>query len=90
MYFLYDIFNIKPGSSSAVDYDENIMDILINMGFPREAVKRALFYTYNQGLECAIKWLMDHITDNNFAEPFVPSRHNFNSGELIIITFYSD
>lgn len=60
------------------------------MGFPREAVKRALFYTYNQGLECAIKWLMDHITDNNFAEPFVPSRHNFNSGELIIITFYSD
>ncbi|CAH1714505.1 uncharacterized protein LOC114132177 isoform X3 [Aphis gossypii] len=67
------------GSTSAVDYDENIMDILINMGFPREAVKRALFYTYNQGLECAIKWLMDHITDSNFAEPFVPSRHNFNS-----------
>lgn len=56
------------------------MHILINMGFPREAIKRALFYTYNQGLECATKWLMDHITDNNFAEPFVPSRHDFNSG----------
>lgn len=57
------------------------MHILINMGFPREAIKRALFYTYNQGLESATKWLMDHITDNNFAELFVPSRHDFNSGE---------
>ncbi|KAL5234923.1 hypothetical protein ACI65C_002333 [Semiaphis heraclei] len=65
--------------STAVDYDENLMHILINMGFPREAIKRALFYTYNQGLECATKWLMDHIMDNNFAAPFVPSRHDFNS-----------
>lgn len=51
------------------------------MGFPREAIKRALYYTHNQGLEYATKWLMDHITDNNFSEPFVvPPRHGSNNG----------
>lgn len=50
------------------------------MGFPREAVKRALFYTYNQGLESATRWLIEHITDNNYADPFVPSRRDFNNG----------
>lgn len=61
------------------------MDILLKMSFPREAIKRALFYTYNQGLEIAIKWLMDHITDYDYAEPFLPSRHDFNYGNYYSI-----
>lgn len=73
--------NIHLGPSSEVDYDENVMHLLLRMGFPREAIKRALFYTFNQGLEVATKWLMDHITDYNFAEPFIPSRRDLNNGK---------
>lgn len=51
------------------------------MGFPREAIKKALFYTFNQGIDKATKWLLDHITDHNYAEPFFPSRRNFNDGK---------
>lgn len=57
------------------------MHILLKLGFPKEAIKRALFYTFNQGLEEATKWLMDHITDYNYAEPFVPPRSYFKNGK---------
>lgn len=57
------------------------MHLLLKMGFPREAIKRALFYTFNRNLELATKWLMDHITDSNYAEPFIQPRSNFNNGK---------
>lgn len=63
------------------------MYLLLQMGFPREAIKRALFYTSNQGLESATKWLIEHITDNNYADPFVPSRRDFNNGKDGLINF---
>ncbi|KRT81918.1 Peptidase, partial [Oryctes borbonicus] len=44
----------------------------INLGFPPEACKRAVFFTQNSGLEAATTWIMEHITDCNFADPFVP------------------
>lgn len=44
----------------------------IKIGFPLEACKRAVFFTQNSGLENATAWIMEHITDSNFAEPFVP------------------
>lgn len=64
-----------------MEYDENLMNILLKMGFPKEAIKRALFYTFNQSLDYATQWLMDHITDDNYAEPFFPSGPEFNNGE---------
>lgn len=41
-------------------------------GFPPEACKKALFFTQNSGAEPATMWLMEHITDSDFSEPFVP------------------
>lgn len=58
------------------------MHLLLKMGFPREAIKKALFFTFNQGIDQATKWLLDHITDHNYAEPFVPSRRSFNKGKI--------
>lgn len=69
---------ILLGSTPEVEYDKNMMDTLLKMGFPKEAIKRALFYTSNQSVELASKWLMDHVTDNNYAEPFFPSTSDKN------------
>lgn len=66
------------------------MDLLLKMGFPQEAIKRALFYTLNQGLESATRWLMDHITDQNYADPFVPTRQDFSNGSYkLILKFFN-
>lgn len=62
-------------------YDDNLMSVLLRRGFPREAIKRALFYTSNGGISIATKWLMDHIKDTNYTQPFFPSRCDFNNGK---------
>lgn len=54
------------------EYDQNIMSQLFDMGFPAEACKRACFFTKNSGLEAATEWLMQHISDSDFGDPFVP------------------
>lgn len=41
------------------------------MGFPLSAIKRAIYFTKNSGLEAASQWIMEHITDPNFSDPFV-------------------
>jgi ubiquitin carboxyl-terminal hydrolase 5/13 len=42
------------------------------MGFPLEACKRAIFFTKNTGIEPATQWIMEHITDSDLGDPFVP------------------
>lgn len=42
------------------------------MGFNIESCKRAVFFTKNTGLENASQWLMEHITDFDFNDPFIP------------------
>lgn len=41
-------------------------------GFPPEACKRAIFFTKNSGIEAATNWIMEHITDADLSDPFVP------------------
>lgn len=53
-------------------FDENVIAQLVDMGFPIEACKRAVFYTKNSGLEPATQWIMEHISDSDFGDPFVP------------------
>ncbi|XP_012275287.1 ubiquitin carboxyl-terminal hydrolase 5 [Orussus abietinus] len=53
-------------------YNKALLAFLMDMGFPLESCKRALYFTANRGLEPATTWLMDHITDSDFAERFVP------------------
>lgn len=54
------------------EMDEVVLSQLIDMGFPPEACKRAIFFTQNTGLENATQWIMEHISDSDFAEPFMP------------------
>lgn len=53
-------------------YNFTIFNQLIDIGFPSEACKRALYFTENRGLEVATNWLMEHIGDSDFADLFVP------------------
>lgn len=53
-------------------YDETILNHLIEMGFSPEACKRSLYFTENRSLEAATNWLMEHIADSDFTDPFVP------------------
>lgn len=53
-------------------YDEAVLAGLTDMGFPLDAAKRAIFYTHNTGLEAATAWIMEHITDADFNDPFIP------------------
>lgn len=53
-------------------FDEALLAQLLDMGFPLEACKKALYYTNNCGMEAASNWLMEHMTDWDFANKFVP------------------
>lgn len=53
-------------------YDPTVMASLIEMGFPENACKRALYFTQNSGVETAMGWIMQHIADADFSDPFTP------------------
>ena len=52
--------------------DPLVIEQLVEMGFPIEACKKAIFFTKNSGLEAATNWIMQHISDADFNTPFVP------------------
>ena len=41
------------------------------MGFSRNGCTRALYETKNSGVEAAMNWVMEHMGDANFNDPFV-------------------
>ncbi|GAB0093921.1 Ubiquitin carboxyl-terminal hydrolase [Sergentomyia squamirostris] len=51
--------------------DELVLEQLVQMGFPLEACKKAIFHTKNSGAENATQWIMEHITDADFSDPFI-------------------
>ncbi|XP_037094382.1 ubiquitin carboxyl-terminal hydrolase 5-like [Pollicipes pollicipes] len=51
--------------------DAAVLAQLADMGFPTEACRRALYNTQNSGVETAMNWIMEHMTDEDFAAPFV-------------------
>lgn len=55
----------------AFQLDEGIVGQLVEMGFPIEGCKKAVFHTKNAGAEAAMNWVMEHMEDADFAEPFV-------------------
>lgn len=46
-----------------VQLDESVVFQLVEMGFPMEACKKAVFNTNNSGLESAMNWVMEHMED---------------------------
>lgn len=83
----YIDFICVTSENSAVPfaYDINLMSELTQMGFPEEACKRAVFFTNNRGLNDASNWLMEHISDSDFAEPFTIPGVNSKSGLLVVL-----
>ncbi|CAG4971126.1 unnamed protein product [Colias eurytheme] len=53
-------------------FDDNLLSQLLDMGFPVEACKKSLYYTNNSSMEAASNWLMEHMTDWDFANKFEP------------------
>ncbi|XP_066585269.1 ubiquitin carboxyl-terminal hydrolase 5 [Prorops nasuta] len=77
-------------------YDEAVFNQLMDMGFSPDACKRALYFTENHGLETATNWLMEHISDSNLNEPFVPpgvdiktDKNKFMPNEDALVTVMS-
>lgn len=62
--------------TAAPVYDDNLLTELLDMGFAVESCKRALYYTNNSSLEAASNWLMEHMTDWDFANKFEPHGPN--------------
>ena len=53
--------------------NDELVKQLLDLGFPEGAVKRAAVATLNAGAEQAAEWLMLHLEDPGFADPFVTS-----------------
>lgn len=65
-------------------FDEAIINQLADMGFPIEACKRAVFFTKNSGVEPATQWIMEHISDSDFGDPFIPPGTDVSSGPAFV------
>merc|ERR1719447_631271 len=75
---------LKPGEVSLPDedtpeeetnnwiIDEATVAQLMDMGFALDGCKRAVYNTGNSGVEAAMAWVMDHMADPDFADPFTP------------------
>ncbi|XP_060618597.1 ubiquitin carboxyl-terminal hydrolase 5 isoform X1 [Anolis sagrei] len=51
--------------------DESVITQLVEMGFPMDACRKAVYYTGNSGAEAAMNWVMSHMDDPDFANPLV-------------------
>lgn len=49
--------------------DESVIIQLVEMGFPMDACRKAVYYTGNSGAEAAMNWVMSHMDDPDFANP---------------------
>jgi len=57
-------------AEETVHENEETVSQLMEMGFSREGCKRAVHNTKNSGLEAAMTWVMEHMGDPDFNEPF--------------------
>jgi len=56
-----------------VEINEEIVAQLVEMGFAVNGCRRAVHFTKNTGVEAAMNWVMEHMTDTDFDSPFDPS-----------------
>mmetsp|Transcript_36868 Transcript_36868/g.51205 ORF Transcript_36868/g.51205 Transcript_36868/m.51205 type:complete len:260 (-) Transcript_36868:8-787(-) len=57
---------------SQITPDLGLLSQLSDMGFPQAQASRALVLTFNNGVESAVQWLMDHQNDLDFDNPMPP------------------
>ncbi|XP_052819393.1 ubiquitin carboxyl-terminal hydrolase 5-like [Mya arenaria] len=63
---------LPEAQQEQVNIDEGTVAQLVDMGFPLEGCKKAVFHTGNMGVEVAMNWVMTHMEDPDFGMPFVP------------------
>jgi len=61
----------QPEHPIAFQMDEVVVSQLVEMGFPVDACRRALFNVGCSDLEAAVTWLTEHIADADFGAPFI-------------------
>ncbi|XP_059676128.1 ubiquitin carboxyl-terminal hydrolase 5 isoform X5 [Gavia stellata] len=62
---------VTPDEPKAPMLDESVIIQLVEMGFPMDACRKAVYYTGNSGVEAAMNWVMSHMDDPDFANPLV-------------------
>ena len=62
----------EASAEPEVVIDEATVAQLMDMGFGRDGCRRAVFNTKNSGVEAAMAWVMDHMADPDFNDPFSP------------------
>ena len=62
----------EAGGQPEVVIDEATVTQLMDMGFGRAGCMRAVHNTGNSGVEAAMAWVMDHMADPDFNDPFTP------------------
>lgn len=58
----------KP-EETGIKIDESLVLQLVEMGFPLEGCRKAVYYTNNAGIEPALNWVMEHLEDSDFGMP---------------------
>nr|XP_037284301.1 LOW QUALITY PROTEIN: ubiquitin carboxyl-terminal hydrolase 5-like [Rhipicephalus microplus] len=77
----------NEGSTQTVELNRAWVDQLVDMGFPLEGCKKAVFFTQNSSIEAATEWAMDHMNDLDFGAPFVqPGTFQADTEALATIT----
>lgn len=51
-------------------FNSTLLSQLSEMGFPIDGCKRALYNTNNGDIETTTNWIMEHMADPDFAQPF--------------------
>lgn len=64
--------NVPGGvhARSNFEFDPVVLVQLTEMGFSLDACKRAIYTTQNQGTEAAMNWMLEHMGDPDFNDPF--------------------
>jgi len=57
------MFSVAMFVAAGPNINEGYVMQLVDMGFPLEACKKAVYNTRNNGIEEAMNWIMEHLDD---------------------------
>lgn len=62
--------NVDSATPQIITFDTAVLSQLCDMGFTVDSCKRALYNTSNTGIDSAMNWIMEHMNDPDFNDPF--------------------
>lgn len=79
-----NVDDVKPKEEDRkVQFNQDYLKQLTDMGFDINACKRALYNTNNESLEQATSWLLEYFDDPSMSEPFTYPNENQSENSLI-------